>query len=96
LRSAACSSAVSGGASSRDGLRHVGGSVGGSFQASDCDALWSKRQAARSKTQTYTIERVESLSNEEIAELPDDPEEQRLHARVDRAYEAWQAAGCGR
>ena len=66
------------------------------FQASDCDALWSKLQPARTKAQTYSIDRFEGLSDEEIAQLPGDPEEQRLHARVDRAYEAWQAAGCGR
>lgn len=63
-------------------------------QATDCDALWSELQAARTEAQTYTIERVEGLSDKEIAELPDDPEEERLHAEVDRAYEAWQAAGC--
>jgi len=63
-------------------------------QATECDGLWAELQAARTEAQTYTIERVEGLSDKEIAELPDDPEEQRLHAEVDQAYEAWQLAGC--
>jgi hypothetical protein len=63
-------------------------------QATDCDVLWSELQAARTEAQTYTIERVEGLSNKEIAELPDDPREIRLHDEVERLYAAWQAAGC--
>jgi hypothetical protein len=63
--------------------------------ASDCDELWGELQAARDAAQTYTMNRVEGLTNREIANLPEDPEENRLHAEVDRKYAAWQAAGCG-
>ena len=63
-------------------------------QATECDGLWAELQAARTEAQTYTIERVEGLSDKEIAELPDDPQEIRLHDEVERLYEAWHAAGC--
>jgi hypothetical protein len=63
-------------------------------QATECDALWAELQAARTEAQTYTIERVEGLSDKEIAELPDDPQELRLHDEVEHLYEAWQGAGC--
>jgi hypothetical protein len=62
--------------------------------AGDCDELWTELQAARDAAQTYTIQRVQGLSNREIENLPEDPEENRLHAEVDRKYAAWQAAGC--
>jgi hypothetical protein len=60
----------------------------------DCEQLWSELQAARDAAQQYTIQRVQGLSNQEIENLPEDPEENRLHAEVDQKYAAWQAAGC--
>lgn len=67
----------------------------GSGQEVSCDRLYAELEAARDAAQTYTIQRVEGLSNREIENLPEDPEETRQHAEVDRAFEAWQAAGCG-
>jgi hypothetical protein len=63
--------------------------------ASECEKLWADLQAARDAAQSYTRERVEGLTNREILNLPEDPQENRLHAEVDQKYEAWQAAGCG-
>lgn len=75
------------------GLTGCGGGSG--QEAAECDQLWATLEGARDVAQSYTIRRVEGLSNKEINNLPDDPEERRLHAEVDRAYAAWQAAGCG-
>lgn len=73
----------------------LAGCGGGSGdQASDCDQLWAELEGARDAAQSYTIQRVEGLSDQEINNLPEDPEETRLHAEVDRTYAAWQDAGC--
>lgn len=67
---------------------------GSGQEATDCDQLWTELEGARDAAQSYTIQRVEGLSNREIENLPEDPEENRLHAEVDEAYAAWQNAGC--
>jgi hypothetical protein len=73
----------------------TGCGAGSGQEVTDCDQLWTELEGARDAAQSYTIQRVEGLSDSEINNLPDDPEEVRLHAEVERAYAAWQAAGCG-
>lgn len=72
----------------------TGCGAGSGQEATDCDQLWAELEGARDAAQSYTIQRVEGLSDREIENLPEDPEETRLHAEVDRAYAAWQDAGC--